>query len=430
MSVKESSLVPSGERVYAPPMPSPNELLSLVREARKLLAEAGEGSGPLRCDACEQPAPLEGSFCASCGKQLRFPCPRCSHDSHVRMGYCVSCGLELSAERVGEKLNAMSAAADARRRRRREDLLRRFSSTEVVHDGRVQHLIGICPDGTRAFVKIARSRSGRRLLDNEITRIRALQDHPGVARLIEARADDERSIAIFEHVPRTTIRFPVAIGRLLRIVSSVLDTLAHAHRCGVVHADLKPAHLLLRDDDTPVIIDWNIAQAPGPSLFDAFTPLFAAPEQIVGDEIDGRVDLYAVGVILYLLFTHDRFPAVLEEQGHVDRMVELLQARPAMNRAFLSEGTVYKGKLARLQQLGGDDGLQERRVLGAKYLFSSELSRTADVNADIRLTGEILAVVKRATAIDPSDRYPDAASMGAAVAALLGEVTGGDVVDP
>ena len=41
--------------------------------------------------------------------------------------------------------------------------------------------------------------------------------------------------------------------------------------------------------------------------------MFAAPEQIVGDHIDVGVDLYAMGVILYLLFTHDRFPAVLEE---------------------------------------------------------------------------------------------------------------------
>lgn len=416
--------------MYAPCMPSPTELLALVQQTRKLLAEAGEGSGPLTCDACEQPAPLQGSFCTSCGKQIRFPCPRCNTDCHARMGFCASCGIELSRERVGRKLDALSAAAAARRRRHREDLLRRFASTRVVHDGRVQHLVGTYPDGTRAFVKVAHSSGGRRLLDNEITRIQALQGHPGVTRLIESQHDDERIVAIFELVPSTTIRFPVAIGRLLRIVSAVLDTLGHAHAHGVVHADLKPAHLLLREDDAPVIIDWNIAQPPGPSLFDAFTPLFAAPEQIVGDEIDGRVDLYAVGVILYLLFTHDRFPAVLEEQGHVDRMVELLQARPAMNRAFLSEGTVYKGKLAKLQQLGIDDGLQERRVLGAKYLFSSELSRTADVNADIRLTGEILAVVKRATAIDPADRYPDAASMGAAVSAILAEVTGGDVAEP
>ena len=108
-------------------------------------------------------------------------------------------------------------------------------------------------------------------------------------------------------------------------------------------------------------------------------------------------------------------------------MRQVLQAKKAMNRAYLSEATVYKGKLASLQQQdqvqqlapSSGSGLEERRVLGAKYLFSSELARTQDVNAEIRVTGDVLKIVQRATAVDPDDRYPDAAAMQAAVDDIL-----------
>src|SRR5690606_9963760 len=212
-------------------------------------------------------------------------------------------------------------------------------------------------------------------------------------------------------------------------------TLEHAHARGIVHCDLKPKHLLLLERG-PVLIDWNIAQPPGRSRFGAYTPLFAAPEQI-GGRVDPRTDLYALGVILYLLFTHDRFPAVLEETREPEPLLEVLQAKKAMNRAYLTSMTQFRGKLAKLQQdpqqqlvmvqtnAGSPGGhgpgadLEARRVLGAKYLFASELQRTHDVNAEIRLTGALLEVVRRATAVAPDDRFPDAASMRRAVEELL-----------
>ena len=105
-----------------------------------------------------------------------------------------------------------------------------------------------------------------------------------------------------------------------------------------------------------------------------------------------------------------------------------------MNRAYLPSLTNYGGKLKSLQvaqmahqhqQQAEDPNLETRRVLGAKFLFTSELQRTHDVNAEIKLTGAILEVVRRATAVDPGDRYPDAAAMRAAVDALLARAKGG-----
>lgn len=405
------------------------DLLQLVREARKLLGEAGEGEGPLQCPKCERPAPLDGTFCIGCGHRLRLPCPRCKALTVSGMAYCSACGVELSAQVVDAEIEALAREAEERRLKEERNLLRRYQATTVLESGRVRHLLGTRKDdGLKEFVKVASSKAGRRLLENEVKALEAIGEHPGVIRLQEHRDQEDELVAVFEHVPSRSIRFPVAIPRLLEIVSSTLETLVHVHGQGIVHADLKPAHLMFRADDTPVLVDWNIAQEPGPSKFSAFTPMFAAPEQIVGDRVDFGADVYAVGVILYLLFTHDRFPAVLEESAEPEPMLQVLQAKKAMNRAYLSKATVYKGKLASLQQqvqsVGPAQGgaLEERRVLGAKYLFSSELSRTQDVNAEIRLTGEVLAVVQRATQVDPADRYPSAAAMKEAVDAILARV--------
>ncbi|MGE0711992.1 MAG: zinc ribbon domain-containing protein [Planctomycetota bacterium] len=411
----------------------PADLLRLVRDARRLLHEAGEGEPPVACPGCARPVPLEGDFCVGCGRRLRFPCPGCGARSRTDLAYCAACGAELSERVVGDAVEALAREAEAARRRREDDLLRRYATTRVLEEGRVRHLLGTRKDdGAREFVKVARSAAGRRLLQNELDALLAIGEHPGVIRLLEHRTqstgpgpEDQELVAVFEHVESEALRFPLAIPVLLRLTSRVLEALEHVHARGIVHADLKPAHVLLRGG-APVLIDWNVSQPPGPSRFDAFTPMFAAPEQITGDRIDHRADLYAVGVILYLLFTHDRFPAVLEEASEPEPMLQVLQAKKAMNRAYLSESTIYTGKLkalqqqARPQEAGGGEGLEERRVLGAKFLFSSELSRTQDVNAEIRVTGDVLRIVQRATAVEPGDRFRDAAEMRAALDAVIG----------
>lgn len=421
------------------------DVVLAIREARRLLAEAGEAEGPLRCQGCQRAAPFEGSFCPGCGARLRYPCPRCEATCRQGDAWCAACGVELAQDVVAGQLEALAQKAEEERRRREQAPLRAYESTRVLVDGPVRHVVGTRKDGGRDFVKLASQPQGRRLLENELAALKAVGDHPGVVRVKEHREHDGALVVVFEHVEPSMIRFPIAIPQLLRIVSGALATLEHVHARGIVHCDLKPKHLVLvaggpsaSEPERPVLIDWNIAQAPGPSLFGAYTPLFAAPEQLGGKPLDARTDLYALGVILYLLFTHDRFPAVLEETREPEPLLEVLQAKKAMNRAFLTSATQYGGKFKGLQsnkagpqmhmqmqmqsdafEGGGSDELEARRVLGAKYMFTSELQRTHDVNSEIRLTGAILELVRRATAVDPADRYADAATMRAQVDALL-----------
>ena len=94
------------------------------------------------------------------------------------------------------------------------------------------------------------------------------------------------------------------------IIRQIADALAHAHDAGVLHRDVKPSNILLRQDGRAVLTDFGLAREVGrPSLTQsgefAGTPYYAAPEQVLGraTDLDGRVDVFALGVVLYELLT-------------------------------------------------------------------------------------------------------------------------------
>jgi len=100
---------------------------------------------------------------------------------------------------------------------------------------------------------------------------------------------------------------------ILRIVMQIADALDYAHRQGVIHQDIKPENIVVTSDSGNVkLTDFGIARlrhaAPGALAEEqtiAGTPHFMSPEQIRGDEVDGRSDLYSLGVLLYWLLSGD-----------------------------------------------------------------------------------------------------------------------------
>jgi serine/threonine protein kinase len=107
-----------------------------------------------------------------------------------------------------------------------------------------------------------------------------------------------------EHAGKLTSR--VAAG-LVRELAEALD---YAHRQGVVHRDLKPSNILLTEDGHAKIADFGVAKLNLSELTVngqiLGTPAFMSPEQLKGDPVDGRSDLFSLGVILYTLLTGHR----------------------------------------------------------------------------------------------------------------------------
>ncbi len=169
--------------------------------------------------------------------------------------------------------------------------------------------------------------------------------HPCIAALYGLEKRGDEFVMVMEYVDGQTLDVRVAQQGVLpwpeatRITRAVLDALDHAHESGVIHRDIKPANVMITRAGRVKVMDFGIARLVGAQRQTRTgaavgTPSYMSPEQLLGQEVDGRADVYAVGTLLYELTTgHLPF----EVEGDYLRMIAQLQQIPALPSTHRSD---------------------------------------------------------------------------------------------
>ena len=163
-------------------------------------------------------------------------------------------------------------------------------------------------------------------------------DHPHIAPLLDSGETDYLLWFVMPFVAGETLRQALRragtlpIDRAVRVATEILDALGHAHQHGLAHRDIKPDNIVLSTpDEAAVLVDFGIARAIASSGEDRVTRSgfvvgteeYMSPEQASGSsEIDGRTDIYSLGVVLFEAlagrppFAAASAAAVLDMQQH------------------------------------------------------------------------------------------------------------------
>jgi len=206
--------------------------------------------------------------------------------------------------------------------------------------------------------------------------------HPDIVATYDTGEDDGVAYLVMELVDGPNLRTlldergHLSVGEALRIARGVTAALDHAHRNGIVHRDIKPANVLVPPHGPVKVTDFGIAKAEGAGDLTRTgtvvgTARYLAPEQVQAAPVDARTDVYAVGLLLF----------------------EMLAGRAAFQG-----GTDMETALARLTT-------------------TPPLLRT--LRADV--PPELEAATARCLALDPADRFADAADLLAVLDRLADE---------
>jgi serine/threonine protein kinase len=176
-------------------------------------------------------------------------------------------------------------------------------------------------------------------------------NHPGIVTVHDAGVDDETELSFIamEYIEGRSLReflragHGFAYSEVARIGAALAGALDYAHSKGVVHRDIKPANILFTPQGVAKITDFGVARLESSNLTATGqfigTPNYMSPEQVAGGIVDGRSDLFSLGVVLFELLTGQRpFPGhsltevaykIVHEPARIPS-----QVRPALPPAF------------------------------------------------------------------------------------------------
>ncbi len=178
---------------------------------------------------------------------------------------------------------------------------------------------------------------------NEVEVMKQLR-HRYIARIHESRVDRSVGYYAMDLIEGGSLGEYTKLNKLnalqnIRMISRVCKGLAHAHERGIIHRDLKPSNIMVTLDGVPKIVDFGLSKSmfkvPSENALQTMegslvgTPLFMAPEQARGEiqNIDHRTDIFAAGVILYIMLMR-RHPFKVDPGNSSKTVQELASGKP------------------------------------------------------------------------------------------------------
>ncbi len=168
-------------------------------------------------------------------------------------------------------------------------------------------------------------------------------NHPSILTIYETGQQHNRHFIVTEFIEGQTLRQVLAAGKIelqtiLDIVAQIASALAAAHEIGIVHRDIKPENVMVRSDGYVKVLDFGLARVTERNTVnsdDSFhtvngvvmgTVRYMSPEQARGQEVDGRSDLFSLGIMLYEMSAGH---APFEGDTNVDVLAAILHDEPA-----------------------------------------------------------------------------------------------------
>ena len=299
------------------------ELEREMRDAEQAaLVESGLGSGLL----ARQPAPDETVA-------VLKVCPQCGREYETAARFCPADGTALRPKDSDSLVGRVLAD--------RYHILKRIGEGGMgrVYLGEHVKMNRQCALKVMSPALVNDAESAARFAREASSAARII--HPNVAAVFDYGESEGLIYLVMEYVdgqPLSRIlarEAPLAVDRALDLARQIADGLGAAHELGIIHRDLKPDNILVTRTRTgrevAKVVDFGIAKAVQDTTGESLTrtglvigtPEFMSPEQLLGDPIDARSDLYALGCILHLMLTATPpFAATTREQMIKRRLTE------------------------------------------------------------------------------------------------------------
>ena len=202
--------------------------------------------------------------------------------------------------------------------------------------------------------------AGRQFLEREYTAVMAVRS-PLVVEIYDYGVHAGFEYLAMEYLPRGDLKARIQRGvserEALHFVAQIAAALQVVHEAGLVHRDLKPPNVMLRENDTVALIDFGLARSLDGNTVSTQTgvllgsPYYMSPEQALGEPLDARSDFYSLGVICYEMLTGSKpytgGTAMEVLQQHVSAPLPALPAELARYQPLLT-GLLAKSRAERL----------------------------------------------------------------------------------